>query len=1070
MSSPAARFTVLCDECVRIEWSPSGRFVDEPSLLSPARPRPRRTTIADAARGAAPITISTPRGRIDFRPDGRPLHAGNLAAQVRFDGDTGNGRSRVFWHPGDADDLNLGGTLETLDGLRGPAPIGAGLLSRSGWALVDDSRGVLLVEGWAAARAWRGVPSENTDWYLFLFGHDYRAALCAMARVFGPVPTPRRCALGSWYSRYWPHTSAEYRGIVADYHTHGFPLDVVVLDMDWHSASARGEWTGWSWNRELLPDAEHLLAWMHAHGLAVTLNLHPADGVGPHEDRYGAFMRAQGADPRTGQRLAFDAGNRSMMNALFSQVLGPLESCERGEPSEVAAPDGECGGVDFWWVDWQQERFVPSVPDLTNLAWLNHLFHEHASRGGLRGQVLSRWAGLAFGDHRHPVHFSGDAHAGWEMLAFQVPFTVAAGNAGCYFWSHDIGGHFGPRNEECATRWVWFGALSAALRLHSARTAALDRRPWTHAEPYCSAMRAAFALRATLMPLIDGAAHECESLALPLLRPAWLAHPRDERAQRAHGQYTLGSDLLAAPATGPGIGPRRVATARVWFPRVLACAGGDEPVHAWYNWFTNERFEPGAEAVVAATIDEVPLFAAAGVPIVTREFTHRPATDPVRELVVRLWPGEPGESHARALHEDDGRTTGYRRGEFRRTPVVAEWAAGEGGRVRLVVRINAPDGQGFAGAPERRDVSLVIAAAAGVEDVRFNDAPAQATHDDAAGTWTIRLEGARCEQGVVISAAVRPWSGQEQAARDAAARGRRAAAAEQPGAESPRCRAVALAAAHAIGLWVETGAPAGVGRPDSARVCDPLGVLEGQEVRVVVSDRAGAAERERLRAAVRPTRTESARVDLPAEPLEEPPVGLRATRLVRAAFQIGGSACDLEVVAESRARAITQFLAVGPFAWDWRTPIHEQRAEPEHTPLDPSRRFVGAHGETVSWVQARGGERWPVDLRATIPGPRGMAYAATRIVSPRRQRSFLRLDSGDKIEAWLNGAKVFSQDGFDTPAAAAGGAEIELPEGESLLLVKTSDGGGGWGFCATLEGECEVQAVVPFHDSRPVQT
>src|SRR5690606_32035083 len=115
--------------------------------------------------------------------------------------------------------------------------------------------------------------------------------------------------------------------------------------------------------------------------------------------------------------------------------------------------------------------------------------------------------------------------------------TVAAGNAGCFFWSHDIGGHFGPRLEECTARWCWFGALSAALRLHSARTESLDRRLWTYAEPFAAAMRCAVELRATLMPTIDAAAHECEDQSLPLLRPMYLAHPDAERAYRAHGQY-----------------------------------------------------------------------------------------------------------------------------------------------------------------------------------------------------------------------------------------------------------------------------------------------------------------------------------------------------------------------------------------------------------------------------------------------------------------------------------------------------------------------------------------------------
>ncbi len=108
----------------------------------------------------------------------------------------------------------------------------------------------------------------------------------------------------------------------------------MVLDMDWH----RDGWTGWSWNRELLPDAEALLSWLHEHQLAITLNLHPADGVGPHEDRYAAFMHAR----TRARRLAvpFDAGDRKYMTALFDQVHRPLESEDPTDPASSGVTSG----------------------------------------------------------------------------------------------------------------------------------------------------------------------------------------------------------------------------------------------------------------------------------------------------------------------------------------------------------------------------------------------------------------------------------------------------------------------------------------------------------------------------------------------------------------------------------------------------------------------------------------------------------------------------------------------------------------------------------------------------------
>jgi hypothetical protein len=1084
---PMARFTVVCDECIRIEWSPTERFVDEPSLLVPNRPLPRRVVIAEADAGSPLVEVRTSRVLLRFLPDGQPLSAANLSAQISMPSE--GGRRLAFWRPGDRNEHNLGGTVETLDGVRGPIPIGEGLLSRDGWQVLDDSAGHLLVDGWVAARAWRDVPEASTDWYLFAYGLDYAAALRAFTRLAGPVPVPRRAALGSWYSRYWPHTSAEFRGIVADYHQHGIPLDIMVLDMDWHSASARDQWTGWSWNRGLLPDAEELLSWMHGQGLQIALNLHPADGVGPQEDRYHAFMREQGADAHTGERLAFDAGNRGYMAALFNEVLAPLEHGERVDQSVVRSPEhwtlaatdaersamttptppvgkaaiGQAGrsgggqesehGVDFWWLDWQQDRFVPSVPGLGNLAWLNRLFFAHSARAGRRGISLSRWAGVHAGDHRHPVHFSGDAHTGWEMLAFQVPFTVAAGNAGCFYWSHDIGGHFGPRIEECTARWCWFGALSAAMRLHSARTAALDRRPWTYAEPFASAMKRAFALRSTLMPVIDAAAHECEAQSLPLLRPMYLGYPELDRAYRVHGQYTIGKDLLVAPITSPGVGDRCIAATAVWFP----------PGSAWFNWFSHERYEPGSEACVAATIDETPLFAPAGVPILTRSFSHKPATEPIDRLVIRLYQGEPGTEHARELYEDDGDTLGYRRGECRRTPVRAKW--GDNGRLTLTVGAGAGT---FPGAISQRAITVELAGVNSIHGVTANGADRASAFDEHSGIWRIDAGTMHAANEMTIEARIEPRSAREHAQHAAKCRDLRAAALAPGSANAlPDSGARHLAAKCGIGAWPETTAAGGIGvsehaRPDSIRICDPFGSIEGGTLHAQLIERLGPADAPVSQRVLGDHELRlgpglAASIPLPSAPIVDPPTGLRCSRIARFSFRIGDEMIVHEALAETRMTPLAPFVVRGPFPWDWRKAIDEQVFDPEKTSLQLA--------DLESWPIAQSGERWPVDLRRSFPGQKGVAYAAAILNSARPQRATLHLDSGDRIEAWLNGVKVFSLNDQNAPEALTSEVSIDLPEGASTLLIKTNDGGGGWGFAATVDGQHEIQVMTRQHHS-----
>lgn len=1096
----AVRITVICEECVRIEYAPEssgGRFCDHPSLFAINGPAgdpeiaravgstafASKTTAADA--GSPPIVVKTRRFTLTYTPDGFPPHAGNMHALIEHPAPPLGlplREGRVLWTPESRNLHNLGGTLTTLDGLRGPHPTGEGLLARDGWHVVDDSRRHLLVNGWACTREKLGL-RDNTDWYLFAYGDDYAAALQALAVIAGRVPMPRRYALGAWYSRYWPYTSDEFRGIVDEFEVHGFPLDVLVLDMDWHKPG----WTGWSWNRELLPDAKDLVAWLHARGLAVTLNLHPADGVGPHEDRYAEFMRAIGREP-DGTTVPFDAGDRRYMEALFRKVHAPLEQTV----SSPSATDIEHStSVDFWWVDWQQDRYVRSIPGLTNLRWLNHLYFQHTARlptatdPGLRGLSFSRWAGDeggadagtewgspatgGWGDHRYPIHFSGDAHTGWEMLGFQIPFTVAAGNIGCFFWSHDIGGHFGPRLEETTTRWVQFGALSAALRLHSARTATLDRRPWTYEPRFCDAMRGAFDLRARLMPYLYTCVRACYERTLPLLRPMYVVAPREERAYRVPGQYMLGDDLLAAPIVSAGIGERCIATQYVWFPSETSAGGVPRSCSGWHNLLSGDRHEPGEEALVASPIDQTPLFVRAGALLPAQPTTHRMTTEPMRTLVLHTFPGAHGETVESVLYEDDGLTCDYTRDAFATTPLVATWRhepANGAGNTTLIARIGPTQGR-YDGQPSRRAHQLRIGGVHRPVECTINGANAKWTFHagEIGGLLVVEVPEFDIRSQLIIQAEFeradpRLLAHRVRLGNLGAAIGKQIGTAHLREALLASCTALApdessfdtRAAILAIGGGIGTAI-----EDHSVRFVDSLGWVDPGTLRAEVIDRLG--QRETILAGSSLTmervgpHARAATVAIPTTPLAEPPVGHRLSRLIRLSFKLHGVPMQLERTVVTLLAPLRMFSVAGLFGWDWRSSIVDVAEAPERGPLDRNATFVGPDGVAFGWKPASAGPKWPVDIRASLGARGGLAYAATIVQSPRAQQATLHFAAGDKLEAFLNGVKVITLDDHSAHGAALPRTRVVLLAGRNEFVVKLCDGGGGWGFLASIEAE-----------------
>jgi len=702
-----ARFTTITPNCIRLEYSPGGSFVDTPSYF--AVKRETRFAAPMTPRSEGGMEINTGAIRLTYKSDGKPFNAENLSAEIR------KGPGVVTWKPGAPNPGNLGGTVCTLDQWKGPGDLGQGVLSRDGWFLLDDSRSVLLTRDWVEARP----RTAGTDWYLFGYGDDYKAALKSLTAIGGDIPMPRKYTLGAWYSRYWPYTSREYRDIVKEYADHGFPLDVIVMDMDWHKPG----WTGWSWNRTLLPDAEELLKWFHSQGLAVTLNVHPADGVMRHEDMYDAFMRDMGLDPVAKTNLLFDAGNKHYLDTLFRHTHDPLAN----------------EGVDFWWLDWQQYRATRSIPDLTNLAWLNHYYYQYTGRAGKRGVSFSRWAG--WGDHRHPLHFSGDASTGWAMLAFEVPFTATAGNVGCFFWSHDIGGHMGGRNEESYVRWCQFGALSAALRSHSTRNNMMDRRPWTYPKWAEDSMRISFRLRSELFPYIYSSVSEACRDSIPLTRPMYIDYPGEDKAYTHPQQYGFGANLLVAPIVMAGVGTNRVGRQTVWFP-------GDD----WYNYFTGEHFAGGREEVVSADINEFPLYVRGGVPLPMQPYTPHMGSAPLTTLVVRCYPGQEGKAGSSTLYEDDGISDGYRKGKFATTEMTCR---AKDGRITVTI---APSVGSYAGQPSSRSLVVELPCTEQAVDVTIGGKPAHAVYDAVTCVNRIVAESRKTTEACIITASVKPVS------------------------------------------------------------------------------------------------------------------------------------------------------------------------------------------------------------------------------------------------------------------------------------------------------------------------
>lgn len=686
------RFTVISDGAVRMEYAPDGQFVDTKSFVAVQRAYPA----ADyrVKRGAW-IEIATPKMVLRYRKNSGPFTASNLSVR------SPKGAAVPFvWKPGMQQKGNLKGTYRTLDGYDGDTyvyderrpkmPIEDGLLATDGWTLIDDSDNFLF----DGDKEWEWVekrPDDGAqDWYFLAYGHDYKAALRDFTLFAGKMPLPPRYAFGYWWSRYWAYSDKELRTLVKNFRAYDIPLDVLVIDMDWHYTDGdRGGWTGWSWNRTLFPDPAKFLRWLDGEGIRSTFNLHPADGVRCSEDSYADVARDMGIDPALKQTVPWVSSDKKFIRSIFRRILTPMER----------------DGVDFWWLDWQQQPTDPAVEGLSNTWWLNYVFFSDMEKNrDVRPMLYHRWGGL--GNHRYQIGFSGDASITWASLDFQPYFNSTASNVLYGYWSHDIGGHhMADRiDPELYIRWMQFGALSPVMRTHSAKSAGLKKEVWNFAPEHADILRNTIRRRYALAPYIYTMARKAYDEGISLCRPMYYEWPEASEAYAFRNQYLFGDDILVAPVTA--LGKEGYATVQVWLPE-----------GKWYEWQTGTMLDGGRTVERTFALDEYPVYVRAGaiLPMYGDTVKNLNAND--EEILLTLFPGGSGEF---SLYEDNGDDKRYA-AEFARTHLKS---VRDGNLLTVTVGKRTGD---YRGMPAERKFSVKVLASA---------APVSVTVDGAKADWT----------------------------------------------------------------------------------------------------------------------------------------------------------------------------------------------------------------------------------------------------------------------------------------------------------------------------------------------
>ena len=630
VTSGRARFTILTPRLIRIQYSTTSLFEDRATFAVVNRnlPVPAFTTTEEDGYLVIRTDSLTLRYKIGSRI--QKQHKNSTVLGITFQM---NGR-QILWYPGKDDALNLLGTQRTLDGNIGDThrvSLEKGLLSRDGWAILDESPSTQRGDGSRSfpfdkvvdGIPWVGTPLDASaiDWYFFGYGHQYKDALGDYVRIAGRQPLPPKYMFGYWYSKYQAYSQSDIQQLIRDMENNDVPHDVLMIDCDWHQNS----WTGWTWNKTLFPNPATLMSWMHTHNTKTALNLHPADGIGSSDDNFAKIRSDMGLDASV-TTVPWQLEDSTFYRTFFKNIM----------------------------------RFYNDM---------------RLNRTDRRPVIFHRWGGM--GSHRYPIGFSGDTFATYGTLQFESYVTATAANVCFGYWGHDGGGYLQPNNistdPELVLRWMQFCVFQPIFRTHGSSQSGCERRIWKFSN--LDLQREAFKLRYTLVPYIYTAAREAYDTGVSICRPLYYEWPEENKAYSVEDEYLFGNDILVSPISTPSLSDG-TSERKTWLPKGY-----------WYDVCRNRMLSGNQTITDQYGLNEIPYFIRRGSIIPCNPPLSHLKAEP-SSLVLWVIPGADGTGK---LYEDQGDSEAYKDGEFA-TTLFTQTQSSEGVTLTIYPRQGSYEG------------------------------------------------------------------------------------------------------------------------------------------------------------------------------------------------------------------------------------------------------------------------------------------------------------------------------------------------------------------------------------------
>lgn len=442
--------------------------------------------------------------------------------------------------------------------------------------------------------------------YYFVYGPDINSVVTGYTELTGKPEMPPLWALGFHQCKWSYYPESNVREVAQKFRDLNIPCDAIYLDIDYMDG-----FRCFTWDDEKFPNPTKMISDLREQGFKTIAIIDPGIKVDPD---YKVYQEAMEKD------------------YFCKRADGPYM---KGKvwPGECYFPDYTNPEVRTWWAGlfkgliadnglagiWNDmnEPAVMEVPNKTFPDDVRHNFDGHpcshrkahniygaqmakATYEGVkkfiypkRPFVITRSA--YSGTQRYTSSWFGDNVATWEHLSIANIQAQRMALSGMSFAGSDIGGFAEQPTGELFARWIGLGIFHPFCRVHSSGDHG-DQEPWTFDENITNITRKFIELRYKLLPYLYTTFWQYADEGIPMLKSLVMYDQEDPQTHYRNDEFIFGDKMLVCPVLEPNSKGRRMYI----------------PKGTWYNFWTRETIEGGAEHWVDADIDEIPLFVRAG--------------------------------------------------------------------------------------------------------------------------------------------------------------------------------------------------------------------------------------------------------------------------------------------------------------------------------------------------------------------------------------------------------------------------------------------------------------------------